>query len=138
ARMAMGVGSAVVAAVCSTIDPVRVHAMRMRRRLRARDALDQLALLRRLRERHRTRAYCETRIEQSFNEQLFAQVFGYQTLFSHDRVPFHLLPKNYYGGSRYDDFALGFFGVEPARIVASVELKSPGVRLDRPQAGTDY
>lgn len=74
----------------------------------------------------------ETRAEQSWNEQVFARVLDYQTLFSHDSVPYHLQPKVHAGG-RYNDFSLGFFGLDGDLVLASAELKSPGASLDDPQ-----
>lgn len=79
-------------------------------------------------------ALVETRAEQSWNEQIFAHVLDYQTLFSHDSVPYHLQPKVHAAG-RYNDFALGFFGLEGDLVLASAELKSPGASLDEPQPG---
>lgn len=76
----------------------------------------------------------ETRAEQSWNEQVFARVLGYQTLFSHDSIPYHLQPKRHAGG-RYNDFSLGFFGGDDDLILATAELKSPGASLDEPQPG---
>ncbi len=106
------------------------------RRVTERDAADKLARLRLLQGRY---IECnlpkepETRVEQSFNEQLFAKVLGYSTLLSHDTLPFHLRPKASAGGM-YNDFALGFFfGEKTDRVVVSAELKSPGVSLDKPQ-----
>jgi len=61
-------------------------------------------------------------------------VLGYRSIFSHDRVPFHLKPKHYHGGA-YDDFSLGFFGDGADRVLASAELKGPEVDLDLPQRG---
>jgi len=81
----------------------------------------------------------ETRVEQSFNEQLFARVFGYRTLLSSDQGVFHLMPKNAMGRHRFDDFSLGHFGGEGEPIVrTSAEFKSPGTDLFKPQTGGAY
>jgi len=127
-------------AVASTINPSVLAILRARRRAREREADAKLAILRRLRRQMQTGLlprYTETRVEQSWNEQLFARVLGYQTLLSHDCLPFHLLPKNRIG-NRYDDFSLGHFGLGEDRVVASAELKDPHTDLDRPQAGANY
>ncbi len=106
------------------------------RRVTERNAADKLDRLRLLQGRYiecDLAKEAETRVEQSFNEQLFAKVIGYTTLFSHDTLPFHLRPKGSAGG-KYNDFSLGFFyGEKSDHIVVSAELKSPGVSLDKPQ-----
>jgi hypothetical protein len=71
-------------------------------------------------------------VEQSFNEQLFARVFDYATLFSHVGVPYHLSPKTYAGERRYDDFSLGSFGAGADVVYASAELKGANITLDSP------
>lgn len=102
----------------------------------------RLARLRRLRERHASGylgTVTESTAEQSWNEQLFAGVLGYQTLLSHDRLPFHLRPKTYNTDGRYDDFSLGFFGIAGhERRLVSAELKGAGANLDGPQKGGSY
>jgi hypothetical protein len=107
----------------------------MRRLLRG-DATDaKLIRLRRLQRQYvlcDVPRYPETRVEQSFNEQLFANVFDYRTLYSHDAVPFHLHPKDAMG-RRYNDFSLGFFGTGSDTVIASAELKSSNADLDEPQ-----
>lgn len=118
----------------SAIDVSWLNAFRGRRRNHHEgDALRKLGLLRRLAHPELARL-TETRVEQSFNEQLFAQVFGYRTLFSHGNQVFHLLPKNNVGG-RFDDFSLGWFGDGEPLVLASAELKSPGCDLDAPVSG---
>lgn len=93
---------------------------------------------------------CETRIEQSFNERLFSELFGYRTLLnngagSYNLHPgaYHLQAKNYYptlGQNRryYDDFSLGFFGptLDERKVLA--ELKDLGTNLDAPQKSGSY
>jgi hypothetical protein len=76
----------------------------------------------------------ETRVEQSFNERLFAELFDYRTLYRHGAGEYHLEPKQQYQGGRYDDFALGFFRPGSRHQRVSAELKSPGADLDAPQA----
>jgi hypothetical protein len=128
--------------MATLLDTSAVHMMVARRLAREPNARQKLDLLGRL---QRTYIECrlpresETRVEQSFNEQLFAKVFGYRTLFSHDALPYHLRPKNYASGARrYDDFSLGrFWGDERDEIVATAELKSPGTNLDAPQKDRD-
>jgi hypothetical protein len=96
-----------------------------------------LRLLRRLEHQKIIRDLPETRVEQSFNEQLFARILDYRTLLSHDDGEFHLLPKNLTGPRRFDDFSLGFFGVRHA-VFGTAEFKSPGVDLDAPQSDASY
>jgi hypothetical protein len=128
-------------AVRSKLDPSVLQAMRMRRRRAETRAAEKLEILRRLYLQH---VACdlpkqpETRVEQSFNEQLFARVFDYETLLSHGRVPFHLQPKTY-GRGHYDDFSLGlFYGSAEDVHIASAELKPANTNLDAPQAGSGY
>ncbi len=90
-------------------------------------------------------ALTETRVEQSFNERIFAEVFGYHSVLRAGAGLFHIMAKNYYpadGEARKgaDDLALGFFGPEreAPEIVASVELKDPGQDLDKPEAGYEH
>ena len=107
-----------------------------------RDSKARLALLRRLRGHHSSGylgTLTESTAEQSWNEQLFAGVLGYQTLLSHDRLPFHLRPKTYNTHGKYDDFSLGFFGIAGEEVVlGSAELKGAGADLDAPQKGKSY
>lgn len=116
-----------------------------RRLMREQRAEEKLGLIVRLQRRYvecRLPQESESRVEQSFNEQLFARVLGYRTLFSHDALPYHLRPKNYAGRRRhkdlarrrYDDFSLGmFWGDKRDVVVASAEFKDPGMNLDAPQ-----
>lgn len=123
-------------AVISGLDRSTANALRLRRSTSERDPAGKLRLLRRLQRQHvrRDLPFKESHLEQSFNEQVFAAVLGYQTLFSHDRVPFHLLPKHYANGN-YSDFTLGFFGDGADITIASAELKGPEGDLDAPQTG---
>lgn len=124
-------------AVRTKIPWVLFARMRTRWLLETDDAADKLELLRRVVRRDLEGVLprlIESRVEQSWNEQIFARVLGYQTLFSHDSLPYHLEPKRY-GNGLYDDFSLGLFGGGPERVVASAELKSPHADLDRPQPG---
>lgn len=108
----------------------------MARRPRGTHGATKLALIRQLQRQHvqRVLPLGERRLEQSFNEQFFTRVLDYQTLLSHDREPFNLLPQNYAGG-RYDDFSLGFFGAGQRLVRACAELKGPDVDLDAAQGG---
>lgn len=106
-----------------------------RRLIRETDAPGKLAMLARLQRRYvecRLPKESETRVEQSFNEQLFAKIFGYSTLFSHGALPYNLRPKNYASRARkYDDFSLGkFWGDERDTVLATAELKDPAADLD--------
>ena len=87
-------------------------------------------------------ALSETRIEQSFNEQLFNAAFGYSTLLQTGAGAYHLLPKFHHPTrskrSLYDDFALGHFDALGGRPIVSAEFKSPGSDLDAPQSATGY
>jgi hypothetical protein len=130
----------VFGAIRSELDFSVLHALRAERRAAERRATAKLRVLRELR-RHRVLGllskHSETRIEQSWNENLFAQVFGYRTMFSGGGTPFHLLPKNPTSGTRIDDFSLGEFGVGESVVRASAELKSPGTDLLKAQ-GANY
>jgi hypothetical protein len=84
-------------------------------------------------------ALSETKVEQSFNERLFAEIFDYRTLFRSGKARYHLRPKTYNRKShRYDDFSLGFFGPARGSPVVTAELKSPDQDLDAPQTGGTY
>ena len=124
--------------VVSNLDPLLRFRLRALRRARERDAEAKVALLRRLGRRAViTDRYTETRVEQSWNEQIFRSVFGYETMFSHEHLPFHLLPKNVAGAGatrRYDDFSLGFFGIGDDRVLGCAELKGWGRSLTEPQS----
>ena len=120
---------------------IEASAVRMattRRFLGESQAAQKVALLARLQRRHiecRLPQESESRVEQSFNEQLFAKVLGYRTLLSHDALPYHLRPKNYAASvRRYDDFSLGtFWGDARDVVLATAEFKDPGTDLDAPQ-----
>lgn len=79
----------------------------------------------------------ETRVEQSFNERLFAELFDYRTLFRDGQGDYHLHPKHHHPESgrkgRYDDFSLGFFSPSGGDPIVSAEFKCPGADLDAPQ-----
>jgi hypothetical protein len=88
-------------------------------------------------------ALCETAVEQTFNERLFAEVFDYATLLRDGKGDYHLWPKKIHkdkrsGRWRYDDFSLGFFGAAGGEPLVVAELKDPGADLDRPQKGKRY
>lgn len=122
-------------ALSHRLEPSWVRRQALLWRVRTSDALSRLERLRRLTVRARDGGmggYTETSVEQSWNEQIFGVVFGYQTMLSHDGACFHLLPKNYLGSRRYDDFSLGWFGVDGARRIVTGEVKGPGVNLDVP------
>jgi hypothetical protein len=126
-----------VSAVRSALSLTTWRRLRTWRRARETDAQGKIGLLRRVQRQY---ALCtlprftESAIEQSWNEQVFARVLGYQTMLAHDRLPFHLKPKHYSAGY-YDDFSLGFFGAGSDRVLASAELKGPRTNLDRDQSG---
>jgi len=115
-------------ALRSLVDFSSLHALRARRAAREPRPAEKLALLRRLAQKTVFGNLPETRVEQSWNEQLFAKVLGYRTLLSHDARPFHILPKNAADRYHYDDFSLGFFGAGEDIVLGSAELKSPGAR----------
>lgn len=100
---------------------------------RSRAALGTLARLLSRRADGTLQALSETRAEQSFNERLFAELFGYQTLLRSGQGSYHLLPKHWHAAGRYDDFCLGFFSPSDGTPLVSGELKSPGTDLDAPQ-----
>jgi hypothetical protein len=106
-------------------------------------AREKLDLLQRIRWRQldgTVMALTEKRVQQSFNEQIFGEVFDYRTLYRHGRETYHLRPETYAPGPgqsrNYDDFSLGFFGVDDEQTLVSAELKGHGVDLDRPQSRT--
>lgn len=103
------------------------------RRLRVLDKL------RRRRDDGSLGALVETRVEQSFNEQLFAEVFDYRTLFRDGAGSYHLKPKGYSSLTRqYNDFSLGFFGPGDAgEERVSAELKGLSIDLDAPQTNRE-
>jgi hypothetical protein len=83
-------------AVQTGLDASVANLLRARRKASEPDALatEKLRLLRRLEHRRVIRDLPESRVEQSFNEQLFARILGYVTLLSHEGATFDLLPKN--------------------------------------------
>ncbi len=97
----------------------------------------KLGILRRLLRRQADgtiAALTETRIEQSFNEQLFAQFFDYRTLLQHGAGDYHLYAHKRHESDRVDDFCLGFYSPRGSLPLASCELKGPGTDLDAPQS----
>src|SRR5437899_1536169 len=70
------------------------------------EAMTVLRILQRRRHEGFLDTVSETRIEQSFNERLFAELFGYRTLLRDGAGHYHLRPKTYYENGRYDDFSL--------------------------------
>lgn len=121
--------------VQSRLDPSVLRLLRARRHATETHATEKLGLLRRLERQKVIRDLPESRVEQSFNEQLFARILGYRTLLSHEGAGFDLLPKNPTGPRRFDDFSLGVFGEGEDVVLASAEFKGPGADLDAPQVG---
>ncbi len=104
---------------------------------------EKLAILRRLQRQYVAkslpRTHSETTVEQSFNEQLFAKVLDYRTLLSHDQAEYHLRPKTHHKHTgRFDDFSLGYFSATRQVVIASAELKKPGVNLTNVQSDPKY
>lgn len=124
------------APIATNVDYSVINAMRLRRRLLDREAPHKRDLLRRL---YRQYVLCnlpeqaESRVEQSFNERLFAEIFDYRTLLSHVG-PYHMQPKNWTGKGHFDDFSLGEFSKGNEKVIVSAELKGPAADLDAPQA----
>lgn len=125
-------------ALRSLVDFSALHALRARRAAREPQTADKLALLHRLAQHTVFGTLSETRVEQSWNEQLFARVLGYRTLLSHDALPFNILPKNIADRHHFDDFSLGFFGAGKNIVVGTAELKSPGASLEARQTSGNY
>jgi hypothetical protein len=125
-------------ALLTRVDFSALHALRARRAAREPHTSEKLALLRRLAQHTVFGTLSETRVEQSWNEQLFAKVLGYRTLLSHDALPFHILPKGRADLHHFDDFSLGFFGAGESVVLGTAELKSPGASLDARQFGPTY
>lgn len=129
-------------AIDSKVDASVLNAMRAWRRCTDEQPEEKLALLRRLRRQYETgslpKHYSETQVEQSFNEQIFARVFGYRTLLSHDgrRSSHHIQAKSFVPGTgKFPDFAIGEFSAGNGVVIASAELKGPGAPLDEKQSG---
>lgn len=83
-------------------------------------------------------ALTESNLEQSFNEQVFAEVFGYASIFASTQEDYSSLPKIYVpipGGRAFPDLALGWFRSDMQQAVVTAELKGPGADLDRAQGG---
>jgi hypothetical protein len=127
-------------AVKTTLDFTLANGLRARRRLSESASAAKLAVLHRLTKQFVSGVlprFTETNVEQSWNEQVFATVLGYQTQFSHDQLPFHLKAKDFQRGY-FADFSLGFFGAGPEQVLVSAELKGPLKSLDAPQSGKNY
>jgi len=109
------------------------------------DVLSGLQVLERLRELQRSGQWSqltESNVEQSFNERVFADVFGYRTLLAPDtsassaeavQIPKVFVPLP--GGRAFPDVGLGWFRADSEQIVVTAELKGPGADLDQPQSG---
>lgn len=127
----------------SLVDWSVLNAMRAWRRQTDQQAEKKLRLLRRLRRQYGTGSlpkYTETQFEQSFNEQIFARVFDYETILSHDgQFPHHIEAKTRITGTRrVPDFVVGTFVANQYDIIAVAELKSPDFSLTEPQHGDGY
>jgi hypothetical protein len=124
-------------AIASALDFSVRNRLRVKRQYPGTGSAEKLARLARLRRQHLSGLlprYRETQVEQSWNEQIFANVLGYKTQFSHDAVAFELKPKNYSKG-RYDDFSIGSFGANADQVVGIAELKDASTDLDAPLGG---
>lgn len=105
------------------------------------ETLNALSQLLRLQSAHRTGALAaltESNLEQSFNEHVFAKVFGYESIFASASTDYSALPKLYVpipGGRAFPDLALGWFRTDAQHTVVTAELKGPGADLDRAQGG---
>ena len=88
-------------AVTTSLDLSVANRLRARRRLAETNARHKLDILHRAYRPFVAGTlphYAELNVEQSWNDQVFAKVLDYKTLFSHDRLPFHRKPKTYRGG----------------------------------------
>lgn len=106
------------------------------------EVLGGLARLARLQHLHRSgywSSLTESKVEQSFVERVFGDVFGYTTLLGNTDMSHDVMPKAYVplpGAARaFADFALGHFRADQNEIVVTAELKSPGADLDAQQSG---
>ncbi|MFA5080785.1 MAG: DNA methyltransferase [Candidatus Paceibacterota bacterium] len=74
----------------------------------------------------------ETQCEQSFNQDIFVKVLGYETF---PREVFTLQPKANVetGGGQIPDATLGYFDKEDKRIICVVEIKDANTSLDKSQ-----
>lgn len=124
----------------SLVDSSSIRLQTARRYREETDAGRKLEILEQLRRRYidcRLDREGETRVEQSFNEQLFVDLLGYRPLFSREPLPYHLRPKNFARACRrFDDFSLGeFWGADDddERAIVTAEFKPPGTDLLAPQ-----
>ncbi|AUX28176.1 MULTISPECIES: hypothetical protein [Sorangium] len=124
----------------SRLSPSVVRTLSLRRLTWERAAQKKLDILGRLRSRLAIDLsnYRETTIESSFGERIFAELFGYTTLFSSAGSNFEIYPKRYagrdaQGRKHYDDFSIGVFDGDHSRVVVTVELKGPKTDLDKAQ-----
>ena len=86
----------------SLLDPVRLRHLAFEYPRTTADTANRLALIDRLTSRRSNgtlQVLTETRIEQSFNERLFADLLGYRTLFSHGGGDYELVPKTHTAAS---------------------------------------
>ena len=127
-------------AIDSKLDASVLNAMRVKRRVRERQAEEKLRLLRRLRRRHGNNTLPkETSAEASFIEQFFAKIFDYSTLLSNDDERYFLCAKPYVESTkRFPDGGLGAFRTGSEDIFASIELKGSGTNLDEPESCKGY
>jgi len=74
----------------------------------------------------------ETQCEQSFNQDIFVKVLGYETF---PRKVYSLLPKANVetGGGQMPDAILGYFDQEDKRVIGVVEIKDANTPLDKSQ-----
>ncbi|MFA5360059.1 MAG: DNA methyltransferase [Patescibacteria group bacterium] len=74
----------------------------------------------------------ETQCEQSFNQDIFVKVLGYETF---PREVYSLLPKANVetGGGQMPDAILGYFDQAEKRVIGVVEIKDANTSLDKSQ-----
>lgn len=91
----------------------------------------KLIIIRTLQQRYNESIFnqlTETQIEQSFNEQIFCNIFDYDSQFMRPAGDFHILAK--FGPNIKNDFSLGYLqnGIFISKV--SVELKGPSNDLE--------
>lgn len=128
-------------AIHSAVDPSVLNAMRALRRSTERQPDKKLSLLRRLRRQYETGSlpihYTELHVEQSFNEQIFSQIFDYHSLLSHDAQSHQIWAKRRSQlTTKVPDFSIGYFNNGQGSLIAAAELKNPGASLDARQSGS--
>ncbi|MCX4247517.1 hypothetical protein [Paraliomyxa miuraensis] len=128
-------------------DPTKLRLLARQYELPRHEALKRLDWIAKLRQRRADGVLTtrrEVRVEQSFNERLFCELFDYDSMFRTGRGFYSIEAKNAYdvpkgktqkSKKQFDDFSLGYFSGDDRISIASVELKPADTDLDAPQSG---